>query len=267
VQCNSWGHPDTSGFPTLDYYLSSDLMEPPDADGHYTERLVRLPNLSISYQPLDAAAATVSRAELGLRDDAVVYWCGQSMYKYLPQYDEVFARIAREVPDSQFAFIRYRRGDDVTDLFLARLAKAFAGQGLDASRHVVVLPRLDQDRFLGAVGQADVFLDSLGWSGCNSLLESLAHDLPAVTMPGALMRGRHGSAILTMMDVTETIATSVDDYVAMAVRLGRDKAWRDAVKARVAANKHRLYGDRACIAALEDFLGRAVWAMTSSVTK
>ena len=45
VQCNAWGHPDTSGFPTLDYYLSSDLMEPPDGAQHYTERLVRLPNL------------------------------------------------------------------------------------------------------------------------------------------------------------------------------------------------------------------------------
>ncbi len=38
VQCNSWGHPETSGFPTLDYYLSSDLMEPPDGQDHYTER-------------------------------------------------------------------------------------------------------------------------------------------------------------------------------------------------------------------------------------
>jgi hypothetical protein len=36
VQCNSWGHPDTSGFPTLDYYLSSELMEPPEAQDHYT---------------------------------------------------------------------------------------------------------------------------------------------------------------------------------------------------------------------------------------
>ena len=260
VQCNSWGHPDTSGFPTLDYYLSSDLMEPPDADGHYTERLVRLPNLSINYEPIDVAAATVARAELGLRDDAVVYWCGQSMYKYLPQYDEVFARIAREVPNSQFAFIRYRRGDEVTDLLLDRLAKAFAAQGLDAKAHVVVLPRLDQARFVAAVGQADIFLDSLGWSGCNSLLESLAHDLPVVTMPGALMRGRHGSAILAMMDVTETIAPTVDDYVAIAARLGRDSAWRNEIKARMAANKHRLYGDRACIAALEDFLGRDIWA-------
>ena len=182
------------------------------------------------------------------------------MYKYLPQYDEVFARIARELPNCQFAFIRYRRGDEVTDLFLQRLAKVFAAQGLDAKQHVVVLPRLDQARFLAAVGQADIFLDSLGWSGCNSLLESLTHDMPAVTMPGALMRGRHGSAILTMMDVTETIATTVDEYVAMAVRLGRDRAWRDAVKARIAANKHRLYGDHACVAALADFLSDGAWA-------
>ena len=67
VQCNAWGHPDTSGFPTLDYYLSSDLMEPPDGEEHYTERLVRLPNLSIYYEPPDAAPAAADRAALGLR--------------------------------------------------------------------------------------------------------------------------------------------------------------------------------------------------------
>jgi len=31
VQCNNWGHPVTSGFPSLDYFLSSALMEPEDA--------------------------------------------------------------------------------------------------------------------------------------------------------------------------------------------------------------------------------------------
>ena len=32
VQCTTWGHPDTSGLPTIDYYLSSEAMEPPDGD-------------------------------------------------------------------------------------------------------------------------------------------------------------------------------------------------------------------------------------------
>ncbi|NBD15478.1 MAG: tetratricopeptide repeat protein, partial [Cyanobacteria bacterium] len=49
IQMTSWGHPNTSGLPTIDYYLSSDLMEPENAQEHYTEQLVRLPNLSISY--------------------------------------------------------------------------------------------------------------------------------------------------------------------------------------------------------------------------
>lgn len=256
VQCNSWGHPDTSGFPTLDYYLSSDLMEPPDGDNHYVERLVRLPNLSIYYEPLDLPVVTVSRGELGLRPDAVVYWCGQSLYKYLPQHDEVFARIARDVPGSQFAFIRYPRGDGVTALFRQRLGQAFAAVGLRAEDHCVVLPRLDQQRFIAATGQADIFLDSLGWSGCNSMLESLPHELPVVTMAGDLMRGRHGFAILSMMGVTETIAGSIDDYVTTAVRLGRDSVWRGEVRARIAANKQRVYRDRSCIVALEDFLDR-----------
>src|SRR5262249_7521549 len=110
VQCASWGHPVTSGFPTIDYFLSSDRMEPPDAQAHYTERLVRLPNLSIFYEPPQAPPAGVGRGELGLRADAVAYWCCQSLPKYLPQFDEVFARIAAAVGNCQFAFIEFVGG-------------------------------------------------------------------------------------------------------------------------------------------------------------
>ncbi len=256
VQCNSWGHPDTSGFPTLDYYLSSDLMEPPDGQQHYTERLVRLPNLSIYYEPLDVAPVQVDRTELGFRVSATVFWCGQSLYKYLPQYDDVFARIALAAPDCQFAFIEHSKGTNVTDLFRRRLQRAFAAVGLSAEDHCIFLPRLDHERFVAAIGQADIFLDSIGWSGCNTTLESLPHDLPVVTMAGDLMRGRHGTAILAMIGVTETATETVQDYVFTAVRLARDVGWRMAVKRRIAAAKHRVYRDRSCISALEAFLDR-----------
>ena len=103
VECNSWGHPDTSGFPTLDYFLSSELMEPPDAQDHYTEQLVRLANLSVYYEPLDVEPVSVSRADLGLRSTETVFWCGQSLFKYPPQFDHLFPRIAGEVGDCQFA--------------------------------------------------------------------------------------------------------------------------------------------------------------------
>ena len=257
VQCNSWGHPDTSGFPTLDYYLSSELMEPSDAKEHYTERLIQLPNLSIYYEPLDTPVVSLGRAELGLRSTAVVFWCGQSLFKYLPQFDEVFPRIARAVSDCQFAFIQYHNGH-ITELFRQRLHRAFAALGMQADKHCVLLPRLDQHEFIAAMGQCDVFLDSINWSGCNTTLESLSHDLPIVTMTGPLMRGRHSLAILKMMGVTETIAETIDDYVSIAVRLARDLPWRMAVKAKISTSKHRVYFDRACISGLEQFLNHVV---------
>jgi protein O-GlcNAc transferase len=254
VQCNAWGHPDTSGFPTLDFFLSSDLMEPADTQDHYTERLVRLPNLSIYYEPPDHGAVSVTRSDLGLRPGATIYWCSQAVYKYLPQFDQVFPRIAREVGDCHFTFIRFPGAAHVTDSFRRRLDAAFAACGLDAADHCAILPRLDPERYAAAVACCDVALDSIGWSGCNSTLECLAHDLPVVTLPGALMRGRHTAAILEMMGVTDTIARTVDEYVSTAVRLARDTEWRTELRSRIAANKHRVYRDRACIAALEDFL-------------
>jgi protein O-GlcNAc transferase len=265
VQCNSWGHPDTSGFATLDYYLSSALMEPPDADEHYTERLVRLPNLSIYYEPVEVEPARLERAQLGLRPDATVYWCCQSLFKYLPQHDEIFPRIAREVENSQFVFLETRKGRHITNLFLERLGRAFSDFGLDVKRHCVVLPYLSRDRFHGAMACCDVFLDSIGWSGCNSTLESLNRDLPIVTMRGDLMRGRHTAAILEMMGMTETVAERIEDYVALAVRMARDPAWRAELRRKTATNKERLWRDRECITALEEFLEQAVRAAIPSV--
>jgi predicted O-linked N-acetylglucosamine transferase (SPINDLY family) len=257
VQCNSWGHPSTSGYPTVDYYLSSDLMEPADAQDHYTERLIRLPNLSVYYEPLAVEPVSISRADLGLRASATVYWCAQSLFKYLPQFDQVFARVARQVGDCQFVFVAFRRGAEITDLFRRRLDRAFADVGLRASDHCVFIPLLEPQWYVAATGRADIVLDSIGWSGCNSILETLPHDLPIVAMQGTLMRGRHGAAILARMGVTETVAETIDDYVFIAARLARDTTWRRAVTARVAAGKQRLYRDGACISALEAFLDRA----------
>jgi len=256
VQCNSWGHPETSGMPTLDYFLSSDLMEPPDAAQHYTEQLVRLPNLSIYYEPVKTEHMTMTRGELGLRPDAAVFWSGQSLFKYLPQFDYVFPRIAQEALNSQFVFIRHY-SSRITELFQKRLDRTFAAFGLKASDHCVLLPRLSFGQFVGAIGQSDVILDTIIWSGGNSTLETLPHDIPIVTMPGPFMRSRHSTAILQMMDIEETIAQTIDDYISIAVRLANHPDERRALSNKIAERKERIYRDRGCILALEKFIDHA----------
>jgi len=254
VQCNSWGHPDTSGFSTIDYFLSSAAMEPQDAKEHYTEQLIALPNLGIYYENRLEKKVQLSHSEIGLRPSVPTFWCGQSLYKYLPQFDYLFPLIARELGDCQFVFIRHHYRSYITNIFETRMSESFHQLGMDSSQYCVMLPRLDGDRFLAAIGLCDVVLDSVGWSGCNSTLESLAHNLPIVTLAGKLMRGRHTAAMLEMMGLNETIARTLDDYVALAIRLVQDQGWRETVKYRILHNKYRVYRDKTVIKSLEQFL-------------
>lgn len=184
VQCNGLGHPVTSGLSTIDLALSSELMETPDADAHYTERLVRLPGLGVFYDHLALPPAAVRRAEMGLADDAFAFWCGQSLFKYQPRFDETFAEVAAAAPRCRFVFIGFQAGDAVTEVFAARLSRTFAARGLAAPDFCLFLPRQSAAGFVAAAGRCDAILDSIGWSGFNSTIESLAHDLPIVTMEG-----------------------------------------------------------------------------------
>lgn len=254
VQCTSWGHPETSGLPTIDYFLSSDLMEPEGAETHYTERLVRLPNLSTSYRPPDVPFVSAGREAFGLPEGEVLYFCAQSLFKYLPQYDDVFPRIAREVGNCRFVFIGSQGSPRITERFKNRLGRAFARFGLDPDRHMLLVGRLALPQYHALVRCCDVFLDSFGWSGCNTTLEALAWGLPVVTLPGGLMRGRHSLAILAMTGEKRTVVGSVEEYVRMAVRLGRDREFREEARARVLASRERAYGDTACVRAMEAFL-------------
>ena len=257
VQCVSWGHPDTSGLRTIDYFLSSNLMEPPNAKDHYTEKLIRLPNISIYYTPLDLPFANIKRETFGLRQKSILYLCSQSLFKYLPQYDEIFPQTSKEVGDCQFLFIS-NRSTFITEQFRCRINNAFSRFDMNADNHVVFLPRLNAEQYHAVNCLSDIYLDSIGWSGGNTTLEAIACNLPVVTIPGTLMRGRHSSAILTMMGMTETIAATLDEYVELAVRLGQDSEWRHQISEKIAVNKHRIYHDRTCINALEDFLEKAV---------
>ena len=258
AQCLSLGHPDTTGYHTMDFYLSSDLMEPPNAQEHYTEKLVRLPNLSVYYEhPVIGEAADQDQADRDLPAGPLLYWCGQSLFKYLPQFDQVFPRIAREVEDCRFVFIQNVFGIPLTDVFRDRLKAAFAAFEFDWEDYCIILPRLSPSEFVGAIGRCHIILDSIQWSGFNSSMESLFHALPIVTVPGPLMRSCHTTAILRMMGVTDTVCDDLDGYVRTAVRLAHDQDWRRLIATVMAAKKQQVYRDRACIEGLEDFLQRA----------
>ncbi len=259
VQAVGIGHPVTTGLPNIDYFLSGELIEPEGAEKHYSEQLIRLPNISLRLFDPAAAPRTARRARggFGFAADDVVYLSSQSLMKYLPRYDRIFPAIAKAIPNARFAFIRPGQPTQEA-VFLSRLTRAFAAEGLERDRFCRFFDSLPMTEFSDLNDAADVYLDTPGWSGGHTTHEAIAAGLPVVTLPGQFMRGRVSHGMLRMIGVEDTVAKDVDDYIAIAVRLGNDEGWRRQMRAKIEANRGKLYDDQACVRGLEDFLIRAV---------
>jgi protein O-GlcNAc transferase len=249
-QCCAWGRTDTSGLPTIDYFLSPNDMEPEDAQSHYVEKLIRLPGLGSYCEPEELSADLENLESLGLRRDATKFLCVQSLFKYLPKYDFVFTEIAKAVPNAQFIFVA--RPDGLGPKFITRLERAFAEEGLDAASHLTIVPLLRHAQFIGLCQSTDIFLDSIGFSGCVTVLDALEQSLPVVTVCGSLMRGRQSAAMLNILDLPELIAHDASDYIQKVLKLANDAEYQRAIRERITQSKQRLYRNESVIKALEE---------------
>jgi predicted O-linked N-acetylglucosamine transferase (SPINDLY family) len=252
LQCAGWGHPVTTGHANLDVMFSSEAMEPPGAQSHYSERLVTLPGLGTHYSR-PSVPDPVSRAELGLPEDAFLCLFPQSVFKIHPDNDRLLVEILARNPRTVLVMFQ-GRFEPLTRQFVNRLQRRFAERGLATAGRVRLLPAVGHQDYLRINLACDVMLDSLHWSGGNTSLDAIACGLPIVTHPGAFMRGRQSAGMLSIMGVDALVAPSREAYVELATRLGMEPALRARMSAAIAEGSSRLFDQEAPVRALEDFL-------------
>src|ERR687886_642516 len=227
------------------------LVFPENAHLHYSETLIKLPNIGVAYPKPTVGKLNNSRLDFDLREDAVIYLCCQAPFKYLPQYDFILAEIARRVPQAQFIFPR-------GELLRERLKYAFAAVNLDSEDYCLFRNIPTRQDYIAINFLSDIFLDTFTWSGGNTSLEAIACNLPIVTCPGEFMRGLHAYSFLKMLGVTDTIAQNEEEYIEIAVKLGRDSKWRQDIAQRMSQRQDDLFDDQVCVTALEGFYQQIV---------
>jgi len=253
VQCVGWGHPVTTGISTIDYFISSDWIEPPDADDHYTESLVRLPDVGTFYSAPQKPLTPFDRNKFGLSQNETLILCPQSFYKFHPDFDSVLARLLQEEPDCRLILIK-----DYNDALNKIFLKRFTESAYPVLERVTFLPPLSHQDFLRLLASADVVLDIHQWSGGRSALECLAMGTPLVHWPGPFMRGRCTSAFYAKMGFRDCIAGSEDEYIAIVKRLIHDQAFNKHARDNIAATNDRIFESEAALRALENFFIEAV---------
>jgi protein O-GlcNAc transferase len=189
----------------------------------------------------------------GISRDGPLYVCPGVPFKYRPQDDAVLVEIARRLGCCTFVFFRHEIGE-LSERLHTRIAAAFLDAGLDPARHLAWIPWQPRKRFFALLRQADVYLDTLGFSGFNTFMQAIECHLPCVTYEGQFMRGRLGSGILRHLGLDAWVADTRELYVERAVQLGASAACRQSVRDAIRQAEARAYGDLHAVRALEDVL-------------
>ena len=250
IQCNTWGHPVTSGFKNIDFYLSGELMEDQNSQRYYSEKLILLPNLGINYDFPNLA--NIKKPNILNKSNKTIFFNLQSLFKLLPQDDHIYLDILKKNSNCFFWFINKK--NSVTSIFKDRISKLFKKEGYDFERYSYFHPKCSEEEFLGLVEESDVILDSLNWSGGNTSLEAISLNKPIITYPTAFMRGRHTYGILKILDIQETIAISKKNYVEIAVKLASDNKFRKSIIDKIKKNKNKLFNDVEPLNSLEEVI-------------
>ena len=257
VQAMSWGHPETTGLDSVDYFVSAEHIEPPDAEAHYTETLVRLNRLPCFYPPPPLVEQTATRAALGLPESGTLYGCPQTLFKIHPDFDPILQAIALGDPEGKIVFVESRYPAR-TGLLRERWARNCPA----LLEKAVFLPTMPHERFMLMMRNMDVLLDPIYFGSGNTLYEAMALGVPVVTWPGQFMRGRIVAGAYAQMDVAGApIASRLEDYAPLALSLGGDPERRRHMRRALQdAAGRELFADMRAVREFEAFVEAAVMA-------
>ncbi|MEJ0067707.1 MAG: tetratricopeptide repeat protein [Pseudomonadota bacterium] len=235
VQATWAGYVGTTGLKAMDWLIADRFHVPPHLEANHSERVYRMPNGYISYEPFILAPSV---GPLPALTNGYVTFCSfPNPAKINPGTIAVWSRILAAVPGSRL-LLRYKWLE--TSLNTERIHRGFAEHGIAAER-VLIQPGGDVTGMMQSYNeQADIALDTFPYSGGLTTCEALWMGVPVVTWPGDRFESRHSLSHLSNAGLTETIAADLDDYVRIAVALANDlphlAALRLNLRTRMAAS-------------------------------
>jgi protein O-GlcNAc transferase len=222
--------------PALDYYLSSRLIEPVNAQDLYSERLLMLGTLPMYLREDHGGHPKYSRTELGLPDHGAVYLCPMKLHKVHPDMDLLVQEILARDGSGRVVFFADDRRTYWTRVLTERMTST-----IEAMDRVVFLPfEPDLQRFRAIIASADVILDTPHHGGGTTINMAISVGTPIVSYVGATARGRGPHSFYAMMGISEGICQRFEDYASCAVTIARDKALRSEIS-RVLIEQRYLY--------------------------
>jgi protein O-GlcNAc transferase len=248
IQVTTWGHSETSGIDTIDYYVTSKYFEVDETQlqSHYSEKVHLMNSLSTYYYPPSKILIPdnykfKSRKDFDLDPSVNIYGCIQSSFKISEDFEKILDGILRADPKARILLSYYK---PFCKSQIERMIKKF---GNDNFNRLIFLPGMEITTYINMIKIMDVMIDPYPFGGCNTSMEAFDLDVPVVTMPTKYLNGRFTFGMYKKMGFIDLVADSPQNYINMAVKVANDKQWRNVIIEKIKKNKNVLFQEKASV--------------------
>jgi len=213
VQASYLGYPGTLAAPYVDYLLADRYVVTPAFRASCTEAIAYLPDCfqaNDDRRPIDAQP--LSRAALGLAEEAFVYCCFNNTFKLNPQMFALWCRLLQAQPRALLWLLAE------SEPARANLRRELQGRGIEPTR-LVFAGRLPYEQHLARLRLADLFLDTLPFNAGTTASDALWAGLPVLTCSGETFAGRMAGSLLHAAGLPELVTHSLAEYEQRALQL------------------------------------------------
>jgi predicted O-linked N-acetylglucosamine transferase (SPINDLY family) len=206
----------TTGLDAIDYLLTDRIESPAGEDAFYTEKLIRLPDDYICYDPPPYTPDI--RPLPALANGFVTYGCFNNPTKINDVLLGRWAELMLATPGSRLLL----KGGAFGNRELRAHVQGFmAAHGIAEERLLIEGP-VGHKTLLETYNRIDIALDPWPYSGGLTTCEALLMGVPVVTFPGPTFAGRHSATHLVNAGLPELVVHSWEHYQRRVIELASD---------------------------------------------
>jgi len=231
VQVAWLGFPGTSGAYFIDFILTDKIVSPPQDQEFYSEKFVYLPHCyQITDSHQDLSENQVTRENFDLPTETFVFSSFNQNYKLEPVMFDAWMKILKAC-DRSILWLLHTHPEVVENL-----RSEAKSSGVDPSR-LVFSGLLTKPEHLARLSLSDLVLDTRICNGHTTTSDALFAGVPVLTLKGKHFSSRVSASILSAVGLEDLITTTLEDYIALAVKLGSQTQGTQNLKARLAVNR------------------------------
>ncbi|KAE9050647.1 hypothetical protein PR003_g2292 [Phytophthora rubi] len=264
VQAVWWGNADTSGVPTMDYYLTSEY-EHENFSSHYSEAVYQFRGMGIFHKLPALPKKDVSRDQVrraieerfDIPSDFHFYLAIESIIHIHPDFDVALAKIFK-ADEKAHIFLLSTSNRKV---WRSQLQERMESASVDP-RRLHFLTDVDQKQESMLMRSADAVVASLHMTRPRASLQAFAAGVPVVTFPNELWASRITYGFYHQMGISDLVANSLDEYVELAVKLATDMTFHKKMEQLIKRNRSKLSEDEQAVKEWEkffDFAGHQIF--------